>query len=244
MSTMKKELHFNLEGTTPHTLPMARLADYLKELAKLLGSEDKVHFLRVDEGSADCAMEVAEEEQTIISERIHSAKNGEGPKEAIKAFQNIRYFLDEDDISAVMEWEDGDTIWEFLKKSEEGQVTFGPFWEEGSLDGMLVKIGGLDETVPVHLAYQGVHHTCNTTRDIARKMAPYLFGKPIRVSGKGKWYRNAEGKWELRWFDIRQFEELSDASLLDVVGRLRSIPDNDLMKSKDPLGDMLKIRHR
>ena len=56
--------------------------------------------------------------------------------------------------------------------------------------------------------------------------------KTIRVHGKGKWYRNSEGKWELRWFDIRDFEELNDASLLDVIGRLRAVPHNDLMNSK------------
>lgn len=239
----KKELHFSIEGATPHTLPMARLAEYLKELAKLLGSEEKVHFLRVDEGSADCAMEVEEEEQDVVSDRVRLAKNGQGPKEAVKAFNSIRFFLDEDDRAALMEWEKGEVILEFPKKSQAGKETFGPFWEDGSLDGMLVKIGGMDETVPVHLVYEGVHHSCNATRDMARRLAPYIFGKPIRVYGRGKWYRNADGRWELKWFDINQFEELSDASLLDVVGRLRSIPGNDLMKSKDPLGDILKIRH-
>jgi hypothetical protein len=222
---------------------MARLSEYLKELSRLLGSEDRVHFLRVDEGSADCAMEVDAEEESAISERVRQAKNGNGPKEAIKAFAAIQVYLDEDENSAVMEWEKGEVLIEFPGKSRKGQETFGPFSEDGSLDGMLVKIGGYDETVPVHLVYQGVHHTCNTTRELARKLAPYIFGKPIRVHGRGKWYRNADGNWEMHWFDIHDFEELSDASLLDVVGKLRSVPDNDLMKSKDPLRDMLKIRH-
>jgi hypothetical protein len=239
----KKELHFSIEGATPHTLAMSRLAEYLKELAKLFGSEDKVHFLRVDEGSANCTMEVEEEEQQSISSRVQLARSGQGPKEVVKAFNSIRYFLDEDNTSALMEWEKGEVLIEFPKQSVEGQDTFGPFSEDGSLDGILVKIGGLDETIPVHLVYEGVHHNCNATKEMARKLAPHIFGKPIRVHGRGKWYRNAEGKWEMRWFDIHDFEELSDASLLDVVGRLRSIPDNDLMKSKDPLGDMLKIRH-
>jgi hypothetical protein len=239
----KKELHFTIEGATPHTLPMARLSEYLKELSKLLGSEDKVHFLRVDEGSADCAMEIDTEEENAISERVRQAKKGNGSREAVKAFTAIQVYLDEDDNSAVMEWEKGEVLIEFPGKSQKGYETFGPFSEDGSLDGMLVRIGGMDETVPVHLVYQGVHHTCNTTRELARKLAPYLFGKPIRVHGRGKWYRNADGNWEMHWFDIHDFEELSDASLLDVVGKLRSVPNNDLMKSKDPLKDMLKIRH-
>lgn len=239
----KKELHFSIEGATPHTLPMARLAEYLKELATLCGSEEYVHFLRVDEGSANCAMEIDSEKESAVADRIWQAKSGSGPKEAVKAFNAIQFYLDEDDHSAVMEWEKGEVLIEFPGKSRKGQETFGPFNEEGSLDGMLVKIGGMDETVPVHLVYQGVHHACNTTRELARKLAPYLFGKPIRVHGRGKWYRNADGAWELRWFDIHDFEELSDASLLDVVGKLRSVPDNDLLKSKDPIKDILKLRH-
>lgn len=238
----KKELHFSIEGTTPHTFPMARLAVYLRELATLLGNEDRVHFLRVDDGSANCAMEIDDEQDSIIAERVRQAQSGVGPKEAVKAFKAIRFYLDEDDTSALMEWEQGEVLVEFPRKSQGTEETFGPFSEDGSLDGMLVKIGGWDETVPVHLLYEGVHHACNATRDMARKLAPYLFGRTIRVHGRGKWYRNSEGKWEMRWFDIHDFEELSDASLLDVVGRLRSIPDNDLAKSKDPLGDMLKLR--
>jgi len=239
----KKELHFSIEGKTPHTFPMARLAEYLRELAKLLGNENDVHFLRVDDGSADCAMEIAEEIEPVISERVRHAQRGDGPKEAVKAFKAIRDYLEEDDTSAFMEWEKGEVLIEFPRKSQGTEETFGPFSEDGSLEGMLVRIGGLDETVPVHLLYEGVHHTCNATREMAKKLAPYIFGKTIRVFGRGKWYRNSEGKWEMRWFDIYNFEEMSDSSLLDVVGKLRAIPDNDLAKSKDPLGDMLKLRH-
>ena len=222
---------------------MARLADYLRELATLLGSKDNVHFLRVDEGSANCAMEIDAEIEPAVSERVLQAKKGFGPKDAVKAFQSIRFYLDEDDTSAFMEWHKGEVLIEFPRRSQGSEETYGPFWEDGSLDGMLIKIGGMDETVPVHLLYEGVHHACNTTREMAKKLAPYIFGRTIRVHGRGKWYRNSQGKWELRWFDIRDFEELNDASLLDVLGRLRSIPDNDLMNSKDPLGDTIKLRH-
>jgi hypothetical protein len=239
----KKELHFSIEGATPHTLPMARLAEYLKELSKLLGSEDRVHFLRVDEGSADCLMEVEAEDETVIADRVKLAQKEQGTKEANGAFKTILEFLHEDDNSAIIEWNKGDVLIEFPGKKKQQQEVYGPFFEEGSIDGLLVNLGGVDETVPVHLVYQGQRYTCNATRDMARKLRNHLLEKPIRVYGRGKWYRNAEGQWEMRWFDIHDFEELSDASLWDVVGQLRSIPDNDLTKSKDPLGDMLKIRH-
>jgi hypothetical protein len=154
----KKELHFSIDGTTPHTFPMARLADYLRELAVLLGNEDSVHFLRVDDGSANCAIEIDTQIESSVSERAKQAQNGLGPKEAVKAFKAIRFYLDEDDTSASIEWEKGEVLIEFPRKSQGTEETFGPFWEDGSLDGMLIKIGGMDETVvlPANLDSQGL----------------------------------------------------------------------------------------
>jgi hypothetical protein len=59
---------------------MARLADHLRELATLLGNEDNVYFLRVDDGSANCAIEIDAEIEPIVSERVRQAQNGLGPK--------------------------------------------------------------------------------------------------------------------------------------------------------------------
>jgi hypothetical protein len=38
---------FRIAGYTPETIPMERLAKYLAELAKLLGNEKDVHFLKI-----------------------------------------------------------------------------------------------------------------------------------------------------------------------------------------------------
>src|ERR1700734_1552316 len=130
----KKELNFSIEGTTPHTFPMARLAEYLRELATLLGNEDNVHFLRVDNGSANCAMEVDAELESVITERARQAEKGLGPKEAVKAFRAIRLYLDEDDTSASLESDKGEVLIEFPRKSQGTEETFGPFSEDGSLD--------------------------------------------------------------------------------------------------------------
>jgi len=149
--------------------------------------------------------------------------------------------LEQDDTPAVLEWREGDILYEFRQKKDE-EETFGPFWQEGHLEGMLVKIGGLDETVPVHLLYEGAHYVCNATRELAMELSPHLFRNPIRAYGKGKWYRNATGKWEMHWFDIKSFELLDDSSLPEIVAKLRAIPRNDLLQLEDPIGEMLKLR--
>ncbi len=238
-----KKLQFRIERATPQTLPMYRLADYLRELADLLGSKEQVHFLEVEEGSANCLIEVEDEYVEMVSERARLAQAGRASKEANNAFHSLQKLLDEDDHSAVMQWNKGDVVIEFPGSAKGHEEVMGPFYEEGFIDGLLVNLGGVDKTVPVHLVNQGRRYNCNATREMARRLRDHLLEKPIRVRGRGKWYRTAEGEWEMRWFDILDFEELSDATLWDVVGQLRSIPENDLAKSNDPLGDMLKIRH-
>ena len=238
-----KEFHFTIRESTPHTLPMARLAEYLRQLAKVFGNEESVHFLRVEEGSADCAIEVDEEKEPAIVDRVRAASVGEGPKEAVDAHNTLWADLVHDNVSAELELPNGDILLEFPAAVFDKTETFGPFWQDGTLDGILVKIGGMDETVPVHLVDEGAHHTCNASRELARQLAPRLFGNPIRVYGRGKWFRNAVGKWEMKWFDIFRFEDLESTSLLETVSRLRSIQDNDLLRLEDPLEEMRKLRH-
>jgi len=54
---MKEAVEFSIDALTPETLSMA-LADYLKELAGLMGNKDAVHFEAVREGSAVLVQQV------------------------------------------------------------------------------------------------------------------------------------------------------------------------------------------
>jgi hypothetical protein len=242
-ASAKRELLFHIESASPLTLPMQRLAEYLKQLAVLLGSTNKVHFLRVEAGSADCAIATDEGEEPKIVERVYGIKRGTGPREAIEAYSSLLTALQDDDREAELELENGTVILDFPLARASQEEVFGPFWQAGSLDGILVKIGGRDETVPVHLVDEGRYHICNADHEMAKQLAPHLFGNPIRVHGEGKWIRNAQGTWEMQWFDIHRFEDLDDSSLPEVVSRLRAIPNNDLMSLKDPLEEMRKLRH-
>ena len=47
----QREYRFVIDAYRPDTLPMARLAEYMGELARLLGRLDQVHFVRLEEGS-------------------------------------------------------------------------------------------------------------------------------------------------------------------------------------------------
>jgi hypothetical protein len=240
----RKELRFHIHEYTPSTLPMERLAEYLKTLATLLGSTPSVHFVRLDAGSVSCTLETEAAEEPKILTRISNVRGRQGTHEALEAYDRIREMLDRDDTSAELEIQSGDIVLDFPRTKTGEQEIFGPFWQDGSLDGILVKIGGIDATVPVHLLDEGgAYHVCNTNREIAKELAPHLFGNPIRVNGRGRWIRNADGKWEMQWFDILRFGPLDTLTLNEAVTRLRAIPDNELMMHNDPLEEMRKIRH-
>lgn len=240
---MFKRLVFTIVEANPHKLPMSRLLEYLTELATVLGSRDSIHFLAVGEGSAPCVMEVDAEEEPLVISRVQEVANGKGTQEAERAYKRLQHFLREDEYSAELATEAGDVILDFPPRDDDKAQAYGPFWQDGTLDGILMKIGGMDETIPVHLLYEGKHYACNASIEMARKLGHHLLQKPVRVYGRGQWYRHANGKWELRWFNISDFEEMDDSSLPEVVSQLRAIPGNELTSLRDPLETMRKIRH-
>src|SRR5258708_38505891 len=83
-----KEIRFTIDGKingvemTPLTVPMKQLADYLADLAALLGHEDAVHFARVEDGSTKPIILFEADEEARITHRIQLAQKGHAPKKA------------------------------------------------------------------------------------------------------------------------------------------------------------------
>lgn len=75
----KDKIRLVIDAFTPDTLPMARLAEYLREFASLLGNEANVHFDRVQKSSAAL---VSYSESTVtqkIRQRLEEVIEGSAP---------------------------------------------------------------------------------------------------------------------------------------------------------------------
>lgn len=118
---------------------------------------------------------------------------------------------------------------------------FGPVTQPGSLQGVLIKIGGRDETVPVHLQDGSQYYKCTATRAMAKELRSQLFEGIIRVYGVGKWIRDENGEWMLENFKISGWEPLNDEVLEAVIGRMR-IAESGWDKIEDPLNEARRIR--
>ena len=242
MSDTARLYRFVIDAYSPGTLPMARLAEYMADLARLLGEPEHVHFDRVDEGSAALVHLVDEVAVPAVQQRLRTVGRDDAPEDITKVLRTINERLAKDKASASLREADGAEIVPFPGVGEPAGLSFGPFRERGILDGVLIRVGGKDDTVPVHLRDRDKIHICNANREMARRLAPNLFGDILRVHGEGRWERNSGGQWSLLRFDIKDFQLLDDAPLGEVVQRLRAVEGSGWKRVAQPARELHRLR--
>jgi hypothetical protein len=242
MSDAQREYRFIIGAYSPDTLPMSRLAEYMADLARLLGEVERVHFVCLERGSTTLVQVVEPEAVPEVQQRIHAIARGEAPEDAAKAFDALNRRLALDSATGSLREGDGDEVIRFPGCEQPHSFVFGTFNQPGVLDGVLIRIGGRDDTVPVHLRDGDTIHMCNATRDMARRLAVHLYGATLRVQGNGRWEREADGVWLLRRFNITGFEELDDAPLSEVVGRLRNVEGSGWKNVDEPSVELQRLR--
>jgi hypothetical protein len=216
------EFRFKISAYTPETMPMARLAEYLSELAKVLGEEKSVHLIAIEPGSTVTVQHIEKEAIPKVKDRTRLIALGEGPDDAQRAHRNINEMLRKDNATAVFrKGIRGAKILEFPGiRTGEDELTIA---EHGTLSGILVRIGGTQDEVRVTLELERGEKVSGiyTNRRIAKELAKLLFD-PVRLTGKGTWLRDAGAEWRLRRFRIDQFSALRKVPLAAALDELRA----------------------
>lgn len=240
---MSDEYKFRIQGLTPQTLPMRRLSEYMADLSALLGSEESVHFVRLDEGSAVIVSQVESKDEPKVAERVRHVRDGTASPDAMKAFQKIDLRLASDNATGELSEPAGGQAITFPGKDRPKPLDFDAFTQPGSLEGKVVRVGGRDQTSHIILQDGDLTHTnLEVTHELARELAAHYRGPSVRIHGKGRWRRLEDGSWQLIRFRIDSFDVLDDAPLSDVVERLRGIPGNKWKELPDPFGEAWKLR--
>ena len=241
MSNTQKEYRFVLGSLAPRTLPMARLATYLDHLARVLGETEHVHFERLEIGSVSVVHSVDAEAVEKVEGRILEIARGEVPLNVRRSLDALRDCLAKDGATGSLLSPNGDRILHLASStSAAGEVPVVK--QSGTLDGVLTRIGGRGTIVPVHMQQGEEIHQCEASRETARKMAPHIYGKPLRVSGNGTWERVALGNWQLRRFRIAEFCELGDGSFLEDFERLRKLDFEGWKQFENPMEEIMRMR--
>lgn len=122
----------------------------------------------------------------------------------------------------------------------EPEEKFTAVRQYGSIDGVVNRIGGKDETIHVTLEIEGRQVSgCFTNRAVAKDLRHHLFDT-VRLFGRGKWNRDADGNWALEDFKIEGFEPLKEVPLTQALDEIRSIPTEWTDEAHD---ELRAIRH-
>ncbi len=239
--TKDRQHRFKIDVYTPETLPMERLAEYMLEFAKLLGEPERVHFVDVERGSAVLLARIEEVAALKVERRLADAARGQGDPTALKALRELDNMLANDNAIGQVLDEGGAELIAFQGRNRPKPLEFGPFREDGVLEGIVIKVGGVGEAAPVWLQDRDrVYKHCSARRSMARDLGKHLYGALLRVSGTGSWMRLSTGAWLMRSFEIRSFELLDDTPLADVIKRLHGVEGADW--GDDPIADLTRLR--
>lgn len=104
------------------------------------------------------------------------------------------------------------------------------------LDGQLVHVGGETESVQVHFREEGTTHRCTTNREMAKSLAPFLDGPPLRAFGTATWIRHPDGRWQLQSFLVENFMPLENKTLAEALSEFEDLPSPDW--HHNPLKDL------
>ena len=240
-----QEYRFHIGAYEPETMPLKRLAEYLADLAEVLGEPSSVHLMRVEKGTTTSVIRIDAEAEPKIETRIREVETAEAPSNVMSAVARMNHRLKMDNAGGTLFSPGGDNLLIF-PGCEQRELDYGPITQSGTIDGVPILVGGTRDEVSVHLeSRDGEKHHCSADRSKAIEIAPYMFRKIIRVIGVAKWLRHSEGEWEMRSFKISGFRllaDLSDVSLKKSIEELRSIPAA-WKQMDDPIGELARIRH-
>jgi len=215
----RDEVSLAIDVFKSSTLPMARLADYLRPFAAMLGSEAHVHFERVADGSAECKAFVEPHAAPKVKERLNDVIAGNAPKVAMKGRSDIDALLLEDNAIGHVKL-NGHNVIEFPGRMRAAQETIGPVKRASSIEGQVFLIGGKDDTMNVYFNDGQREMKCIVSVELARRLGPHLRGPRIRFVGQGLWYR-IDGSWQMKEFTADDFAPLEDTPLNRTIQSIR-----------------------
>ena len=231
----------SIEALTPQTLPMSRLAKYMACLASLMGNHDKIHFKGLGEGSTKILYNVAPEITDAVIQRCLAAMRKNSKGNAFRARKRLGRMLQGDNSAGSLYDGLGEQVIHFPYHDNQ-TIPIGPIKQDGDLTGTLISIGGKRNLVPVHLQNGDMTYICRATRDMAKRLIDHLFGPPIRIHGKGTWKRDRNSRWHLTRFVIKDFIELSDCKLSQVVENIQKFKSSKWHELEDPHAELMRLR--
>jgi hypothetical protein len=218
------EFSFKIEAYTPETFPMLRLGEYISQFGRLMGEQANVHFQKLTAGSTNVATLVDWEAAPKVKQTLAAVRRGDAEQAAMGAFRHINKMLRDDNATAECRVQgQRAVILQFPGRNEQASAAIS-LRQQGSVVGFVNRVGlGVDATAHVQLVVgEKKVSTFETTNLIAKELGK-LLGRPVRMTGDGKWKRDEEGLWAIEQFTIFSFEAMEEEAFVDALEKIRQV---------------------
>lgn len=232
-----------IRGVTPRAMSLTRLGEYMKAYAALLGQGNEPKFAGIVKGSVLLRASIPSERQTETRKRLLSVRVAAND-DLMRAHDLLVDMLATDSVSGDIEDRNGVVVIEFSRRSLEPAQSEVIVQDTGIIDGVVVSLVGIDDTVHLRLLDSEQTSQKITVRDIteARKLARHFRGEVLRVHVHGTWKRTGEGRWEAHALYLDHFEELGGESATELLNVLSALEGNRWASMDDPQAELRRIR--
>jgi hypothetical protein len=228
------EYRWILEGYTPETIPMFRLAEYMQQLAKLLGQEASVHFEKIEKGSVALVSRVDRYAVSKVNARVKAVRQRTAPNDVMRVVDGLNSMLADDQTSASLK-EGNSVVIRFPGIRAQLHPAF-QVPDQGSVLGYLYMLSeaGRGFNARIRLESGGVL-MCTVAPEMAKNLREHLF-ETVKVFGTGFWTRSVDGIWTAASLDIKEVVPADSAKLRAIVDELRNlnIEWDDYRSLEDP----------
>jgi len=232
-----------IRGATPRAMLLSRLGEYMRAYAALLGQGNEAKFAGIVKGSVLLRASVPSERQTETRLRLLSMRVAAND-DLMRAHDQLADMLATDAVSGDVEDRNGVVVLELSHRKPETAQPEVIVQDTGIIDGVVVSLVGIDDTVHLRLLDSEQTSQKITVRDIAeaRKLARHFRGEVLRVHVHGTWKRTGEGVWEPHTLYLDHFEELGGESASELLNELSALEGNRWASMDDPQGELRRIR--
>lgn len=200
-----------------------------------------MHLIAIEDGSTCPVFLLDWEAEPKVIDRVHRARNGEGPEDAQRAIDNMNARLRKDNASADLLNPSRCTVIEFPGAKGLQPLEWPSINQAAEVYGVPVWVGGRAELSNVDLFDGQREWKCLASRSKAIAIARHIYTAMLKVSGRGRWRKAPGGDWELERFVIEEFEPTKAVSIEQTSEDLRTIKAR--WKSlEDPLAELAAIR--
>lgn len=230
-----KEIIWVLEGRTPDQIPLARLAEYMQQLAILLGQMADVHLSRVEEGSTRIVTSLPSGGPAQRAQaRVYAVRDRRAPADAMRAFSRINAMVAEDRGPARITF--GSAIVLRFPGAAKEPFRVVTMRDHAVITGRLYAL--IEESsgqvkARIRPRSRETYVACTADEVIGRRLRNF-FQDIVRVEGVGEWARSENGEWQCTALKIKDVQAVRDLSLRDAIDKVRAIEAD---WPEDPLAD-------